>query len=418
MEPGVAGGIIAASAMPRMALMRRQRKLEQQYPWLVHRLLDPQLYLATLPGTAKHAANLATYPWFGAPVPQYDSQQHKVVADWMRLNDRELRAAWEGKTHHPTLAASAAVDLQLKFGVEAIILPGLLTATPSDQFEPELEYIDAGIKYSMLRNIKIPIYASVVITDSVLRGISPLENSLLRTISDQIAARQQLDGVYLVIEQSADRGHCYNCEEGCLAILLLIDDLNRGAGKQVIINYAGFFGALCMAAGASIWASGHYRSQRRLKLADEEEDGGSAFPRYYSPALLGDIGLKENVDLTFQSSLREWLFKPRTKASETLASALAKRRRAAEVLDWAYEQANTQAAAEHYYEICVLADAFLKEMPVKRRLRAAQHWLETAARLAEKISVLDGYKKGTHTDVGHQKVWLSAFNKWRSYAKV
>ena len=68
-----------------------------------------------------------------------------------------------------------------------------------------------------------------------------MENSLLRTISDQIVARQQLDGIYLVIEQSADRGHCYNCEEGCLAILLLIDDLNRGAGKQIIINYAGLF---------------------------------------------------------------------------------------------------------------------------------------------------------------------------------
>ena len=96
-----------------------------------------------------------------------DSQQHKIVADWMRINDRELRTAWEGKTHHATLAASSAIDLQLKFGVEAIILPVLSTTTPSDRFEPELEYIDAGIRYSELRNIKLPIYASVVITDSI-----------------------------------------------------------------------------------------------------------------------------------------------------------------------------------------------------------------------------------------------------------
>ena len=63
----IAGGIIAASAMPAGQLVRRDFR---KYPYLQHRLFDPQMYLSSLdPNVArKSVVNLASGPG-SVPVP-------------------------------------------------------------------------------------------------------------------------------------------------------------------------------------------------------------------------------------------------------------------------------------------------------------------------------------------------------------
>lgn len=417
-DPGVGGGIVAAGARPQMGVIRNQRKIVREYPWLHHRLFDPQLYLADLPSTAKHIPNLATYTWFGVRNPPFRNSEN--IKQWILAHEDELREGWMAKRIDIPNAVADAIELQLHFGAEKLIIPGPLTSVLTNDFQDELQYIDEAIGY-FKRSLFVqhpPLYATVAITDSLLRGTAADRNPLLRTISDQIAARGELAGAYIVIEQSGESGHCYNCEEGCLALLTLTDDLVRGAKKDVIINYAGMFGAACMAAGASIWSSGHYRSQRRLKLADEEDNKGTTLPRFYSLRLAGDIGLKENVELAFRSELRDWLFAPETNAARPLLNALRNGSSIAEMPEWSYTQGNKPEPQKHYYELCVFLDRFLNQLESTKRVRAVQHWLEQSVKLSVKLKEMDDYNKGTHTDVSHQAVWLNAFSKWRENARV
>jgi hypothetical protein len=416
-DPGIGGGIIAALARPRMGVVRKQRKLTRDYPWLHHRLFDPQLYLADLPSTAKHVPNLATYPWFGVRNPVFKESEH--IPKWMQRYDGELREEWKTKKIDAPNAVSEALELQMRFGAEKLIIPGPLTTIVSNDFQHELVFIDEAIRYAKRSLFQQPLlYATVAITDTVLRGVAADKNPLLRTISDQIAARDELAGAYIVIEQSTDSGHCYNCEEGCLALLMLTDELTRGAKKDVIINYAGMFGAACMAAGASIWSSGHYRSQRRLRLADEEDSRGTTLPRFYSLRLAGDIGLEDNLELVYRSSLKSWIFAPDTRASKPLLEALRQGKSVGELAEWSYTTGNKPEPQKHYYELCVFVDRFLEQMSQSKRLRAVQHWLEQSVKLATKLKQLDGFEKGSHTDVSHQEIWLNAFSKWREIAQL
>src|SRR4051812_43734943 len=86
----IAGGIISAVAMPAGQLMRRGFR---QYPYLQHRLFDPQLYLSALdPNVAgKSVLKLASWPWFcpGA-APEYDSSKHRSIKNWKDLHGEDL----------------------------------------------------------------------------------------------------------------------------------------------------------------------------------------------------------------------------------------------------------------------------------------------------------------------------------------
>src|SRR5467141_3550547 len=113
---------------------------------------------------------------------------------------------------------------------------------------------------------------TVAISDAVLRNTEPSENTFIQTITAQIASRSEISGAYVVLEQTVETGYVCVNENTLYGLLVLTDDLVRGASRRVIVNYIGPFGAVLAAAGASLWASGSYRSQRRMRLADQEED--------------------------------------------------------------------------------------------------------------------------------------------------
>lgn len=419
----IAGGIIAASAMPAGQLIRRVRRDIRKYPYLQHRLFDPQMYLAVLdPAVARGpVVNLASYSWFGQnEIPEYDSKQHKSLKAWKAEHEQALVDAWPGAPLPDGIGREhgilAAVQHQLALGCEAIILPAPLTTVVAQNYQTETEWIDLGLQVCRDLRVAVPIYATVALSDTVLRGVDPRTHPLLHTITSQIAARDELNGAYLVIEQAGEDGYACSSRETLLSLLLMVDDLVRGASRQVIVNYMGTFGAIATAAGASVWSSGYYLSQRRLKLTDFDDKTAFAYPRYYSARLAGDIGLDADIVGAHSAGLARKILTD-TATSEPLKRALEAESYPGAVPQWVHRPGNITAAAAHYNEVACQLGATLYALDVNRRVEYVERWLRGAVALVCQLNDA-GIYKSNYTNLQHQAVWLSVYEDWRSMAGV
>ncbi len=416
-SPPLQGGIIAASAMPGDQLVRRVRAGFRQYPYLQHRLFDPQLYLC---GLDKHIAgktvvNLATQPWFTSrKVPAYDSGEHGTIKNYKETYANALLESWTGEPFETEDAIQtgvrACIQYQLDLGCEGIILPSPLTTVASRSYEEETRWLDIGVSVVRELRLSLPIYATVALSDGVLRGVNALRNPLINTITDQIASRDELAGAYVVVEQTTESGYACNSKDVLLALLVISDDLSRGAGRRVIVNYIGTFGAVMSGAGTVIWASGYYRSQRRLRLTDYEESMGLAQPRLFSLGLVGDVGLEEDLPVAFAKGFGARLLKPTSDQSVPLLQALTAGTYPLSTPQWAYRSNNLTAATAHYLSINDRIANSLDTFELPRRREFVLRWLKNAASLAEQLSDLK--MRPPITDSGHQSVWLSAFSDW------
>jgi hypothetical protein len=410
------GAILLASGVAAEELVRRQFK---RYPHLQHRMFDPQLYLAGLdPQTAEGPVRkLSTYRWFGArDIPAYDSEKHGTMRDFRESYGDQLLGAWTRQL--PTDLAEVGevagmiVDLQLELGCEAIILPSPMTDTPRRGYQAEVRWLDAGLEACRVRRVSLPIYATIAIADFILRDTNPDRDTFLQSIAGHIASRERLTGAYIVFEQSDLQRVDATSSDTLLALLTLIDDLTRGAGRQVIVNYMGTFGALATAAGASLWGTGYYPSQRKLKRADFDDKEAYAYPRYYSLRLLGDIGLKDDLLRICELGFGKRLL-PRTASASDLHAAL-QRGAAPDTLPlWEYKPGNHALAMPHYYECMYTLGRHLDSLTQPERINFVQKLLETAATLADELKELRP-KLSQRTEITHQGAWLSAFRTWRN----
>ena len=407
------GGIIAASSMPSGMLQRRSF---MPHPHLRHRMFDPQLYLAGLDcNTAeKTIFKLATYSWFGVKLEEYESNVHsthaqykeqvldKVIADWPSgppTEDKSINRCVE-----------AALSFQIELGCEVLIAPAPLTSQNA-KYTLEERYLDAACKFVKKNHISTPLLASVILSDALLRGFEPTTNTLLETIASHIAARVELAGAYLIVEQTADTGYVIKNRDTLFSLLVFADDVARGAGKRVVTNYAGHFGLVLTAAGAETWSSGYYRSQRRMRLADQEEQEGRAFPRLFSDALAGDVGVEHDITAVYKAGLLNEVLNV-TEASKPLYKALKVTGSSGAAPGWVYKTGNVAAAAAHYLDVSSKMDAYSDAKNSRQRVNAIERWLKHADLLAKKLSTLNL----KHTDVQHQAVWLAALQKWRDYS--
>lgn len=412
----VSGGVIAASALPAHTLLRRRF---HTYPYLQHRLFDPQLYMAELSSAraAGTVAKLATYPWFGgATVPAYDSSIHGRQSDWAATHRDALLAGWPGAPPHGTAVYAAVrdcVQFQDELGTEAIILPSPLTRSANSTYAQEIDWVDAGVLACDELNIRKPLYATVALADVVLRGLRADANPLIHLITDQVTSRP-IAGVYLVVEQGSEDGYCCGDPSTLESVLTIVDDCVRGANLRVIVNYASAFGAVAAAAGADIWSSGYYLSQRRLRLSDAEQEEGEikfAFPRFYSLQLAGDLGIKNDLVRVRNAGMLSRVF-TRTQASLPLRVALDAGHTPDDVPEWVYTQSNIQAASAHYVDAMAKWGAFLEACPPDARVHSVNQWLTNAARLADDLRGA-GLAPSRATDLSHQQTWLDVFSDWR-----
>lgn len=414
------GGILLASGVAAEELVRRQFK---RYPHLQHRLFDPQLYLSDLdPHRAEGPVRkLSTYRWFGAAgVPEYDSSKHGPMRHYREQYGDKLLASWTRTLPtDPAEIAEAAlmiVDLQLKLGCEGIILPSPMTDNPRRGYQVEVRWLDAGLEACRQRRVSIPIYATIAVADFILRNVNPDRDLFLQTIAGHVASRERLAGAYVVFEQADLQRVDGTSADTLVALLMLVDDLSRGAGRQVIVNYMGTFGAIAGAAGATRWGSGYYPSQRKLKLSDFDDKDAYAYPRYYSLKLLGDIGLKGDLLRVCKAGYGSRLL-PQTKSAKGLHQALSRGEEPDVLPLWEYKPGNHGLAMPHYYECMYSFAAHLDSLDAIERLDFVEKWLTRAAELADELKSLRP-KLSARTEISHQRAWVNAFTTWRSRAGI
>jgi hypothetical protein len=246
-------------------------------------------------------------------------------------------------------AARAAVEFQLKIDCEAILLAAPLTTIADQTLQGELGWIEAGLEACAELKVDRPIFATIALSEAVLQ-LPALKNALIHSFSNTVATRSELSGAYIVLEQSDPGAYFWTGKDPLMSLLVLVDDLHRGAKKRVVVNYVGTFGFVAKAVGAEIWSSGYYLMQRRFSLKGQS---GRAHPRYHSLALAGDIGLSKDLPSLQRAGLAEKLMTP-TDADAVLRAALKKGKTPEDVAEWRYAQSNCAAAQKHYLEIAWL----------------------------------------------------------------
>jgi hypothetical protein len=410
----IPGSIIAASSISAVDLERRKFG---NYGHFKKKLLDPQLYVATVDPALDPdiVARLAAYPWFhGEDVPKYKSGEHGTRTAWKKKHKGSLVSKWTRTV--PTTpdairkAARAAVEFQLKLGCDGILLAVPLTTIADQTLQAELDWIEAGIQACADLKVQCPVYATVALSEAVLH-VPALKNPLVHALSNYVASRAELAGAYIVLEQTEPSSYFWNSKDPLMALLVLVDDLVRGAGKKVIVNYVGTFGLVANAVGAEIWSTGYYLMQRRFSLKGMT---GIARPRYHSLALAGDIGVKEDLARIRNAGLLDKLMTP-TSADAVLRTALANGKDPGSVPEWKYSPNNSSAAQEHYLQIVSETGAKLDTMSPAQRQDWVRKWLIEAVKLVDVIEQKE--LVGMATDTSHQKVWLDVFTDWSSYAK-
>jgi hypothetical protein len=410
-----AGGIIAASAMPLEQLKRRQFA---EQPYLQHRLFDPQLYLALLDaGSAPGAVhNLASYPWFGGQAnEQFDKKQHKTLKAYKNLVGPGRLAHWPRSVpSDPTevaFAARSAVELQIELGCESIILPSPLVDPGVATFGQGTAWIDAGLAACAELDVRLPIYATLALCDSVVEMRPALENTFIGALTEQIAAREGLSGAYVVVETRSGDAYSFGSGDVVQSLIVIVDDLVRGAGRKVMVNYAGSFGAVLAAVGADIWSSGYYLSQRRLKTTDfTKKQGGSQRPRYFSLPLAGDIGVEKDLDTAVKAKLLHRIITP-SPTADPLHAALRAGKNVAAVPGWEY-QGTVAPAGAHYNACMVRLGAELEGLAPSERCDFIEQWLTNAVAIADDLREAK-IPETRATELNHQSTWLNAFQAWR-----
>jgi hypothetical protein len=413
----VDGGIILASKVAKPVLDRRIDGLEDDYPHLNRRLLDPQLYLSRLePEAQKACMKLASYPWFDANgLDEYDSQK-LTQKEWKDQAQADIRKVWPGKEPSSdssiTKCVASCIEYQLQLGVSEIILPAPLTSDASS-YSDELSWLDAGLEYIDDNDIETPVLATIAIQDICLRYQSPSQNQLINTIADSVSARE-VDGAYIVLEQSSEDSATRHCGSSntLWSILSLVHQLARDAGITVGVNYLGAFGLACRAAGAAFWSSGWYKSLYRLRIADIKGKG-RAYPRYWTFPAAIDIHLRSDLDRLANGNLvGTGPLDDVTPASEGLITALSQNRKVSDVADWVYRTSNVTAARDHYYHSVLKQERELGGRSATDMAQEIDEWLSEASKLTSNIVQTIGGQP--ETNLNHVQPWCDAFKSYRN----
>lgn len=360
-------------------------------------------------------SRLAAYPWFhGHDVPKYDSDEYSTRTQWKNQHKEDLLSKWTrtvpADPNAIKRAARAAVEFQLKIDCEGILLPVPLTTIADQTLQTEIAWIEAGLEACTKLRVKKPVFATVALSESVLQ-VAALRNPILHSLANQVAARIELAGAYVVLEQADKDSYFWTSKDALMSLLILTDDLYRGARKRVLINYAGTFGLVAKAVGAEVWSSGYYLMQRRFSLRGAM---GRAYPRYHSMSLAGDIGLNEDLD-RIQAGGFAGRCMTNSGADAVLRTALGRGKKIADVNEWEYRQSNCSAAQQHYLEIVSAAGADLERMSGEAVQTWVHDWLDNAVKLTRELKKRGLIGPGTTAD--HQQVWFDVFREWQVYAK-
>ena len=408
---GVCVGAHGVSSQSALTTDRRNR-----LPTAERRLFDPQLYLRDLDlqDCEPVVTRLATYAWLNPAVPEYEEGQ--TITDWTKQVAEELRGHWpcelpEARSEAMQQVIKACLDFQVQFGVGGLIIPAPVTRDPESDFSYESKWIDAGLE--LAEEYGLPIYATLALRDTCLMHRQPTENELLKIIVDQIAARTDLNGVYMVLEQAIPSDSVYLANSiVAWSLLSLCYDLGTKASLTVIVNFADVFGLACLAAGAKAFCAGPYTKGRRLSPSDfETREGGGAYPRFYAHSLILNLLPRDIGGKIAKKRLLRLLNPDDTEHSKSLFAALRSNQQYDQVVDWQERAGNTGTSHDHYVRSVVRETDRL--LASGDRISHVLAWLQDAERnadyLAERFDT-----DPLSADHRHVSAWRAAFESFLS----
>ena len=398
------GGIIIPSGIASHTLTRRS--LDR--PNLQRRLLDPQIYLSHLRADRcrKTCTKLASYPWFLTDLAAYNSGQH-TQAKWRAASEAAITQHWRG-TPSTTADIRQSVDSCIAYqrdrGVEAIILPSPLTNDHASDYTRELGWLEIGAERVRALAPDLPALVTIAISDTCLRGFAPTDNTLIDIILDQVTARAP-EGAYVVLEQANEV--TYNCTSANTvgALLRLVRGLKDGGLRRVLVSFAGTAGLLALVAGADAWATGWYRSERRLRLTDIEQTEGRAMPAYYSHPAATEFHLANDLTQVRDAGMLN-LIRDETPDSGPLLAALDAGLEPKNVVPWQPRTSNVTAARSHYVTAMIRETRRIAALDATAQAAYGRDWIGGAREAAMRLYGIGGFNQRTELD--HQRAWCDA----------
>jgi hypothetical protein len=145
-----------------------------------------------------------------------------------------------------------------------------------------------------------------------------------------------------------------------------------------------------------------------------DDSEGRQRPRFISTALLGDIGLENDLDRATAAGLLPAVGLD-TPLSHELLAALRAGRRVEQVEPWRYAIGNVTAAKGHYLWAMDRVGRLLHGLSGQERVTRIRRGLRHAKELAEGLMAA-GIQPSAVTELRHQAAWHEAFEWWRTRA--
>lgn len=410
-DSGPHGVIFKASGVDRESALRRERP--QSLPSEVY--FDPQLYLLSLPDNTSliTRCRLATYSWFPIETPDFDSDKMSRK-NWMKVVEDAIDGKWPptlpSERNEISSIVKQAIEFQQQFGVSKIILPNHLTCLPESDLASEMVWVDEGIKAAS--GIDKPFLATFAISDACLLHVDPSHNKLLEIAIDQFTSRDELFGVYLVVEHSRGESIRIVNARTAQALLEFCYYIANSAGKEVLVNYTDTFGLACMAVGAKGFASGSTIKSKRLHFGDfVERGGGGAFPKFYAHSTICDYLPERDIERLREHHLLRLIKDDQTQASSSLFKVLNKGDSVRDIPEWKESINNLSGSRNHFIQRVRMAVDQMTGKSDDEKKEIVLVWLQDAERtvnyLNERFSGEALYDDGRHV-----KAWRSAFESF------
>lgn len=404
----VDGVVINASGVHKAQIVRRNLQVEPSAL-----LFDPQLYLSglDLSRCTTTCARLSTYPWFGGGSEYEFDSEIQTQKEWFEIHKSSM--VWPVAL--PTIKQGikesiiTCFDFQISIGVTHLTIPTPIVEDVEDEFASQLLWIDTALE--LKTDYELPMLATVAFTDNIVIHQDPLDNRVVQTIIDNLSAREELDGAYVLPIQTGNNS-IRIIEKGVATTLLHISHiLGNQNGKIIFVNFADSFGYACLAVGATGFIGGYTNKTRRMNFVDFIEDGGGgAYPRFYSHNLLLELLTDRDLSKIRDAKLLRLIRDDKTDASDDLLAILNEGLSANDLPNWREGLNNVTTATIHKIERLAWVSRQLTEVggDIQSRLDHVLEWLQTAE--ANQFLLQSRFNTAPLEDDGtHIAVWTRAF---------
>ena len=116
--------------------------------------------------------------------------------------------------------------------VSFVILPSSLIVERENESQVQAEWLDAGIQAAGDLEVSQPVLATIAVHESVLNDAAFAPAGFLDTVVDQVAARDGVDGVYIVVAQDGGAKHPFESGAAVMRALPAFGACLRGTSVR------------------------------------------------------------------------------------------------------------------------------------------------------------------------------------------